>query len=169
MRPLATLTAGLLALVLAGPAQAQAPTQTLSGVLTGTTTLDAGQVYLIDGEVYVDNGATLNIPAGTVLKGKQSPTAGRGQASVLVVQRGGTINATGTATAPVVFTAEVDDVADPFDTNESQRGLWGGVVVLGNATNNRGERTVEGIPATARTTYGPGDGTSPSTTTTTRA
>ena len=158
MRSLATLTTALLGLVLAGPALAQAPTQTLSGVLTGTTTLDAGQVYLIDGEVYVDNGATLNIPAGTVLKGKQNPTAGRGQASVLVVQRGGTINATGTATAPVIFTAETDDVTDPFDTNEAQRGLWGGVVVLGNATNNRGERTVEGIPATARTTYGPGDG-----------
>ena len=146
-----------LALALAAPALAQAPTQTLTGVLTGTTTLDASEVYLIDGEVYVDNGATLNIPAGTVLKGKQNPTTGRGQASVLVVQRGGTLNVSGTADAPVIFTAEADDVTDAFDTNETQRGLWGGVIVLGRATNNRGVRQVEGIPATERSRFGCGD------------
>ena len=155
MRPLATLKAALLGLAVAVPAMAQMPTQTLSGVLTGTTTLSASEVYLIDGEVYVDNGATLNIPAGTVLKGRQTPSAGNGNASVLVVQRGGTINALGTATAPIIFTAEADNVDDAFDTNESQRGLWGGVVILGNATNNRGARTIEGIDASARTTYGP--------------
>ncbi|WP_420456168.1 T9SS type A sorting domain-containing protein [Rubrivirga sp.] len=158
MRPIATLKAVLLGLAVAVPAAAQTPTQTLSGVLTGTTTLSANEVYLIDGEVYVDNGAVLNIPAGTVLKGRQNPTAGTGTASVLVVQRGGMINATGTADAPIIFTAEADDVTDAFDTNESQRGLWGGVVILGNATNNRGERTIEGIDAGPRTTYGPGAG-----------
>ena len=156
MRPLVTL---LLGAVLAAPAFAQTTTQTLSGVLTGTTNLSANEVYLLDGEVYVDNGATLNIPAGTVLKGKQTPSTGNGQASVLVVQRGGTINATGTADAPIIFTAEADDVTDAFDTNEAQRGLWGGVVVLGQATNNRGVRTVEGIPTSAagRTQFGCGD------------
>jgi hypothetical protein len=157
MRSVATLTAALVGLLLALPAQAQTPTQTLSGVLTGTRTLSASEVYLIDGEVYVDNGATLIIPAGTVLKGKQTPTTGNGVASVLVVQRGGRIEATGSATQPIIFTAEADNVADAFDTNESQKGLWGGVVLLGNATNNRGVRTVEGIPATIRTSYGCGD------------
>ncbi|OZC01857.1 T9SS type A sorting domain-containing protein [Rubricoccus marinus] len=157
MRSLATLTAAALALLLSGTAFAQSTTQTLSGVLTGTTTLSANEVYLIDGEVYVDNGATLNIPAGTVLKGKQNPTTGNGQSSVLVVQRGGTLNARGTAAAPIIFTAEGDDVTDPFDTNETQRGLWGGVIILGNATNNRGVRQVEGIPSTDRSKYGCGD------------
>lgn len=155
MRPIATLKAALLGLALAAPVAAQTPTQTLSGVLTGTTTLSASEVYLLDGEVYVDNGATLNIPAGTIIKGRRTPSAGNGEASVLVVQRGGTINATGRADAPIIFTAEADDVSDPFDTNESQRGLWGGVVILGHATNNRGVRTIEGIAATGRTEYGP--------------
>ena len=153
---LASLLA-LTGLLLAGSASAQTPTQTLNGVLTGTTTLDANEVYLIDGEVYVDNGATLTIPAGTVLKGKQTPSNSSEQASVLVVQRGGTINATGTASAPIIFTAEADDVTDAFDTNESQRGLWGGVVILGHATNNRGVRQVEGIAGSDRTRFGCGD------------
>ncbi len=157
MRLSATLAAAALGLLLALPSQAQTPTETLPGIISGSLTLNASTVYLIDGEVYVDNGATLNIPAGTILKGRQTPTAGRGNASVLVVQRGGMINATGTATAPVIFTAEADDVSDPFDTNEGSdfRGLWGGVVILGNATNNRGARTIEGIDASERTTYGP--------------
>ena len=154
MRRIATLA--LLGLFLAGPAAAQTPTETLTGVITGTRTLNAGTVYLLDGEVYVDNGATLNVPAGTVIKGRQNPSAGRGEASVLVVQRGGTINATGTAADPIIFTAEADDVADPFDTNESQQGLWGGVILLGNASNNRGERSIEGLtPENPRVLFGP--------------
>lgn len=160
MRPLATLkTAALGLLAATAPVFAQTPTETLSGVITGTVTLDANEVYLIDGEVFVDNGATLNIPAGTILKGKREPSEGNGEASVLVVQRGGTINATGTSDAPVIFTAEDDDVSDAFDTNESQRGLWGGVILLGNATNNRGERSIEGLtPDNPRVLFGPGEG-----------
>ena len=157
MRSVATLTA-VLGLLLTVPASAQSTTQTLSGVITGNVTLDANEVYLIDGEVYVDNGASLTIPAGTILKGKLTPTQGNGQASVLIVQRGGQIFANGTAADPIIFTAESDNVDDPFDTNEAVRGQWGGVVILGNATNNRGERTIEGVPATDRTTYGPGAG-----------
>ena len=157
MRPLASLTAVLLGLAIAAPASGQVTTQTLTGTITGERTLDASEVYLIDGELYVDNGATLTIPAGTVLKGKQTPSAGNGKASVLVVQRGGMLIADGTADDPIIFTAEGDDVTDAFDTNEGQRGLWGGVILLGQATNNRGTRNVEGIDANAKTTYGCGD------------
>ena len=39
--------------------------------------------------------------------------------------------------------------------------MWGGVVVLGNATNNRGVRTIEGIPPSIRTSYGCGDAAFP--------
>ena len=157
MRSIATpLKAALLGLVLAAPAVAQETTQTLSGVITGTRTLSADEVYLLDGEVYVDNGATLNIPAGTILKGRRSPTQGNGIASVLVVQRGGTLNATGTADAPIIFTSELDNVDDPFDLGETTRGLWGGVILLGNSTNNRGERSIEGLtPDSPRVLFGP--------------
>ena len=156
MRPLSTLTAALAGLLLlAAPASAQSTTATIPNVISNNLVLDANQVYLLDGETYVEAGASITIPAGTIIKGALTPSAGKGQASVLVIQRGGQILANGTADAPVIFTSDRDNVADPFDLSESSRGLWGGVVVLGNATNNRGERTIEGIPATARTTYGP--------------
>ena len=163
MRSVATtLKLALLGLIVAAPALAQETTQTLSGVITGTRTLDASEVYLIDGEVYVDNGATLNIPAGTILKGRRSPSQGNGIASVLVVQRGGTLNAMGTAAAPIIFTSEIDDVDDPFDLGETTRGLWGGVIVLGNATNNRvtdSPRSIEGLtPDNPRVLFGAGPG-----------
>ena len=158
MRPNATLKAALIgaALAVAGPAFAQPTTATLSGIISANRTLDAGQVYLLDGEVYVESGVTLTIPAGTRIKGKQNPTSGVG-ASVLVIQRGGRLVADGTAASPVIFTAEADDLGNAFDTNESTRGLWGGVIVLGRATNNRGVRNIEGIPVSARTAYGCGD------------
>ena len=159
MRPLATLKAALLGLAVAAPAVAQTPTQTLTGVIDADLTLDANEVYLLDGEVYVDNGVTLTIPAGTVIKGKNIPSAGTGEASVLVVQRGAMIDARGTAEAPIIFTAEADQVDDPFDTNEQQDELWGGVILLGNATNNRGERSIEGLtPDNPRVLFGPGTG-----------
>ena len=158
MRSVATLKAALVgaALALSGPALAQPTTQTLTGLISTSRTLDANQVYLIDGEVYVEPGATLTIPAGTILKGKQNPTSGGG-ASVLVVQRNGRLVANGTAARPIIFTAEADNVALPFDLTEASRSLWGGVVVLGKATNNRGVRNIEGIPVSARTAYGCGD------------
>ena len=158
MRSSLTPFAALLGLLLAAPAFAQSTTATIPQFITTNVTLDANEVYLLDGETYVENGGSLTIPAGTIIKGALTPSAGRGPASVLVVQRGGQIFANGTAAQPVIFTTERDNVSDPFDTNEATRGLWGGVVILGNATNNRGERTIEGITSSARTTYGPGTG-----------
>ena len=158
MNPTATLKAALLGVFLAAPALAQSTTATIPNIISDRLVLDANEVYLLDGETYVEDGASITIPAGTIIKGALTPSSGNGQASVLVVQRGGQIFANGTIDNPVIFTSERDNVNDPFDTNEATRGLWGGVVILGNATNNRGERTIEGIPATARTTYGPGTG-----------
>ena len=159
MRPIATLKAAVIgvALAVAGPALAQTTTATLSGPITANRTLVASQVYLIDGEVFVENGVTLTIPAGTILKGRTNPSAGNGNASVLVVQRGGRLVANGTRQSPIIFTAESDNVADAFDLNETVKGLWGGVILLGNATNNRGVRFVEGLDNTPRSQYGCGD------------
>lgn len=156
MRFVATAKAVLVALALAGPALAQPTTATLTGIVSSDRTLDASQVYSLDGEVYVESGVTLTIPAGTVLKGKQSPSNGN-NVSALIIQRGGRLVADGRADAPIIFTTEFDDVNDPFDTNEAQRSLWGGVILLGNATNNRGVRFIEGVPNTDRSRYGCGD------------
>jgi hypothetical protein len=88
-------------------------------------------VVKLDGWVYVDNGATLTIQAGTIIRGTEK--------SALIIQRGGKINAVGTAASPIVFTA---DLPAGLRTTSS----WGGVVICGKATNNiaGGVGTAEG-------------------------
>ena len=115
--------------------------------IDGEVTLDAATEYELDGYAYVEDGEVLNIPAGTVIKAISDPTTGD-QESALIVARGGTINATGTAEAPIIFTSEDDDVADPTDLSITDRGLWGGILILGSAPINvgGGENFIEGLP-----------------------
>ena len=117
----------------------------------------ADNEYVLNGLVFVDEGASLTIQPGTVIKGKP----GQGEnASALVVARGGKIFASGTADAPIVFTAEADDTSDPNDLPLDARGLWGGVIILGNAGLNSepGETPIEGIPTNEpRGIYGGSD------------
>lgn len=103
-------------------------------------------VYILDGYVWVNEGQTLNIEPGTVIKGEE----GQGEdASALIVAQGGTINAEGTADAPIIFTSIQDDLEDPNDLTVTDRGLWGGVIILGRAGLNSspGYSSVEGIPS----------------------
>jgi hypothetical protein len=115
--------------------------------------------YLLDGYVFLEGGGVLNIEEGTVIKGKASPTTGDA-ASALIIAVGAQIFAEGTATEPIVFTAEVDDIEDQSDLTAVDRGLWGGLIILGDATVARpnGTDNIEGIPATQeRARYGGGD------------
>jgi len=123
-----------------------------------TKMLSASNNYILDGFVFVEEGATLIIEPGTVIKAKQVPSTGD-NASALIVARGGFLHAKGTANAPIIFTSEYDDVMNPYDLNGQDRGLWGGVILLGNATTNRGiEGQIEGIPSgETRATYGGND------------
>ncbi len=117
----------------------------------------ADNEYILNGLVFVDPGASLTIQPGTVIKGKP----GQGEnSSALVVARGGKIFASGTAEDPIIFTAEADDVNNPTDLPLNTRGLWGGVIILGNASLNSepGETPIEGIPTTeSRGIYGGND------------
>ncbi len=129
-------------------------TVTASAEGVGTTTWSAENTYILDGLVFVNDGQTLTIEAGTVIKG--NPGQGGG-ASALIVARGGTIEAAGTAEDPIIFTAVSDDLNG--SVADDARGLWGGVIVLGKASSNNidsnGEKNVEGIPTEdARGTYG---------------
>ena len=121
-------------------------------VITVTDCDSAGDVvwtsdntYVLDGFVFVGDGETLTIEAGTVVKGKPGQAE---SASALIVARGGKIFAEGTPTNPIIFTAEADDVTDPDDLPLDARGLWGGVIILGEAQLNSspGESAIEGIP-----------------------
>ncbi len=109
------------------------------------------KVWILDGFVFVNEGQTLTIEAGTVVKAKPGEQE---SASALVVARGAKIMAKGTAAEPIIFTAE----KDPLDGSLGvENGLWGGVIVLGKTTIARGtaEASIEGIPTTeGRGLYG---------------
>lgn len=110
---------------------------------TGTTTWTSDKTYLLNGFVFVNDGQVLTIEAGTVIRGR---TGQGSQASGLIVARGGTIIAEGRSNNPIIFTVEGDDLKGSVPVEA--RGLWGGVVILGNATINTpsGEDIIEGIP-----------------------
>ena len=130
---------------------------------TGTITLSKTNTYVLDGLVFVNSGQTLTIEAGTVVKGK----SGQGEnASALVVARGGKLMAMGTAANPIIMTSEADATRQAADgsglENEGNlpptaRGLWGGLIMLGNAQLNSepGTSAIEGIPTSeSRGLYG---------------
>ena len=115
--------------------------------------------YLIEGIVYLESGGRLNIEAGTVIKGA-TVANGLLASSTLIITRGAQIFAEGTATQPIIFTSELDDLNSPIDIGPNDRGLWGGIVILGNAPVIRFENqtTLEGLPPNdLRNKYGPGE------------
>lgn len=101
----------------------------LAGTISDIRNLDASVEYLITGPVIVADGATLNIPAGTVVKAEQ------GFDKYILVLRGGKININGTASAPVTFTANKENAT---------QGHWGGLIINGKAPLSGGtEGTTE--------------------------
>ncbi len=114
-------------------------------------TWTSDNIYLLDGYVFVDSGATLTIEKGTVIKGRTGNKISSGDpASALIVVSTAKIYANGTADQPIIFTAEIDDINDPYDLDERDRGLWGGLILLGSAPlgNSNPIATIEGIPST---------------------
>src|SRR5690606_31260835 len=79
-----------------GPVASQ--TIELSGDLA-TQTLTADKDYLIRGQAFVRDGQVLTIAPGTVIKGDK---ATRG---TLIIDKGGKIDAVGTATDPIIMTS----------------------------------------------------------------
>jgi hypothetical protein len=113
------------------------------GEIAAPTTWTADKTYTLTGHVFVRS--TLTIQAGTRILGKAG--------SSIVVTQDGTIDAQGTADAPIVFTS-----ASPEGSREA--GDWGGVVLLGRAPINvdGGNEKIEGFADTeTRTGYGGDD------------
>jgi hypothetical protein len=128
------------ALLLSGPAKAE--TVNVTTDVTADSTWYATNTYVLRTVVYVDNGATLTIEPGTVVKGgTNSATLIPRQdipnlVSALWVTRGAKLMAVGTAQKPIIFTYEGDDVNDANDVPFNTSGQWGGVVLMGKATLN---------------------------------
>ncbi|HNU60452.1 MAG TPA: hypothetical protein PKI08_10940, partial [Aquaticitalea sp.] len=98
------------------------PTQILSGDIVADTKLYKKHVYLLTGNVFVTNNATLTIEPGTVIMG-DSKTNG-----TLTISKGAKIMAEGLETDPIVFTS---------NQNVKKEGDWGGIIILGDAPINK--------------------------------
>ena len=121
----------------------------ISGVITGDLTLTDDVMYRMLGKVEVGSdmggdgtkagGAAgkLTIPAGVVIMGKTSN-------DYLVVNRGSQIIANGTRSKPIRFT---HNTAIEGSVGELERGLWGGIVILGKAPINKCSNDVRGTAA----------------------
>lgn len=104
-------------------ARAQGGVEVLPNEILTNIKLKKNKTYLIQGGVFVRNGATLKIKQGARIVADQG--------AFLVIDKGGKINAKGTATNPIVFTS-----AQP--EGQRKRGDWGGLIFNGNAPVNCG-------------------------------
>ncbi len=128
------------------------PIIAVTGAITANTTWTADNIYQLNQKVVVSEGVILTINPGTIIKG--SPGTGS-LASALIVARGATLNAQGTADQPIIFTSTEDNITcgETAGTNldENDRGRWGGLIVLGSApcsfSGDILEAQIEGIPA----------------------
>ena len=109
----------------------------ISGTIDENFTFSNDVDWLLSGGVMVSDGATLSIDAGTKIVADETTTA------FLSIQQGSKINAVGTSTDPIVFTA-LSEVA----------GSWGGIIINGYADINTGV-SAEGEGGTG--TYGGND------------
>ncbi|OGS73700.1 MAG: hypothetical protein A3F91_14945 [Flavobacteria bacterium RIFCSPLOWO2_12_FULL_35_11] len=126
---------------------------TKAGIIKVNETWTADKIYILGGKVVVDEGITLTIEAGTIIKGAE----GQGSlASALIIDQGGKLVAEGTAAKPIIFTSVLDNIqiGQKAGTNLTiaDNGLWGGLIVLGKApisvSGDVATKQIEGIPAT---------------------
>jgi len=132
------------------PAQAQQ--ETITDDITSDRTFSSDTTYVLDGLVFVgpptdgpqnlDQSVTLTIEPGTVVRGRADANITTGESgSALIVRRSGEIDAKGTPQNPIVMTSEDDDLSDPADqldgSGNPDRGQWGGLILLGEASTNQ--------------------------------
>ncbi|HVR69714.1 MAG TPA: hypothetical protein VMT87_02620 [Vicinamibacteria bacterium] len=99
------------------------PVIVVTGSVTGTENWTNGNYYLLRGAVFVQDGAILNVQAGTRVLGEA------GSVGTLVVLQGGRLNALGTREQPIVFTSDQP-------VGQRARGDWGGIIINGRAPLN---------------------------------
>jgi hypothetical protein len=122
---------------------------TITQNITSNTTWETGKTYILGSRISVEDGATLTIQPGVIVKGEAGTGA---NATALLIARGGKIMAEGTAAQPIIFTSVADeiqpgDIASPNMPN-TLNGLWGGLIVCGYApiSADASPTQIEGIP-----------------------
>ncbi|MBW1294463.1 hypothetical protein [Aquimarina litoralis] len=99
------------------------PDRDIPNIIDKDTHLSNESVYLLSGNVYVINGATLSIEEGTIIRcDTETPTS-------LVVSKGSKLIARGLKGQPIVFTSDKSP-------KSRKAGDWGGIVIAGSATIN---------------------------------
>ncbi|TXB70138.1 hypothetical protein [Phaeodactylibacter luteus] len=111
----------------------------VQGAINESMTWEGGNTYVLNGLVIVEEGASLTIEPGTVIKGAPGEGA---NASALVIAQGAQIIAEGTPNLPIVFTSLADEVTPQAiasgqygspNLSPDEHGLWGGVILMGRA------------------------------------
>ena len=134
----------------------------ISSNISTSTTWTSNNVYQLQGDIYVEPGATLTIQAGTVIASTNNST--------LAVCRGAQIIANGTATAPIIMTSDDDRLT--WTGGNPQTGTyrqlanneWGNLTIMGSgyiSENQIGTNT----PAPSASNYADMEGLSPAVTT----
>ncbi len=101
--------------------------QRVVGTIDENYTFSSDKKWLLSGGVNIASGATLTIQAGTEIFAADDATT-----PFLAIQRGGKINAVGTATDPIVMTTIKTITGAPSP------GDWGGIIINGKAQINNG-------------------------------
>lgn len=107
--------------------------EVLSNIINQDVYLTNDVTYLMSGNLYIVNNATLTIQEGTIIRcDTENPTS-------LVVTKGSKLIASGTKGAPIVFTSnKAEKTRKPGD--------WGGILIAGASTINAPavSKTIEG-------------------------
>ncbi|MES2836405.1 MAG: T9SS C-terminal target domain-containing protein [Bacteroidota bacterium] len=106
---------------------------TIEGSISENLYLTNDKKYLLKGFVYLKEGYSLKIQAGTIIKGDKDSKG------TLIIERGAKLFAQGTANNPIIFTSNQPEGARDY-------GDWGGLIVCGKAPINLpgGEGVLEG-------------------------
>ncbi len=119
-----------------------AQTVEVSGVIAMDTTWTADKVWVLKNIVTVSPSTVLTIEAGTRVVGDRN--------SALVVRSGGRLEARGTRAQPIVFSSSKPE-------GQRKSGDWGGIALLGRASVNRENATLNILPNQEDSQFGGSD------------
>ena len=110
MKKIVLALTAVIAMVSCKTEEPTTPENVVSGLITEDVTWYADTIYELAGKVVVEEGATLTIQPGTLIKARD----GQGSLSTaLIIAQGGRIEAVGTAEEPIIFTSAVIGTLEP--------------------------------------------------------
>jgi hypothetical protein len=90
-----------------GSCQYESIENALPLIIDSDMTLTNDKIWYLVGRTSVEDGTTLTIQPGTIIKGNSGTGA---NATALIIARGAKINAQGTPQQPIIFTSEIDNI-----------------------------------------------------------